>query len=93
VGIRSRLKPTYLAEKLLRIRDALDLSQNQMLERIGMEDKLTRQNISAYDRGEIEPPLPVLLRYAEEAGVCTDVLIDDRKRLPAKLPGRPKHRP
>ena len=93
MGIRPRLKPTQLAKKLLRIREALDLSQNQMLERIGLEDQLVRQNISAYERGEIEPPLPVLLRYAEEAGVCTDVLIDDRKKLPAKLPGTPKHKP
>jgi hypothetical protein len=35
--------------------------------------------------------LLVLLRYAEAAGICTDVLIDDVKDLPARLPGKPKH--
>jgi hypothetical protein len=35
----------------------------------------------------------VLLLYAEAAGVCTDVLIDDRKQLPKELPAIPKHKP
>ena len=29
--------------------------------------------------------------YARAAGVCVDVLIDDRLDLPAKLPAKPKH--
>jgi transcriptional regulator with XRE-family HTH domain len=93
VGIRPRLKSARLAKKLLRIRKSLKLSQNQMLERIGMKDLLARQNISAYENGDLEPPLPVLLLYAEAAGICTDVLIDDRAKLPAKLPATPKHKP
>lgn len=93
MGVRPRLKSARLAKKLLRIRKSLKLSQNQMLERIGKGDQLARQNISAYENGELEPPLPVLLLYAEAAGVCTDVLIDDRQNLPKKLPVIPKHKP
>jgi len=93
VGIRARLKSSRLPEKLLRIRKALGLSQNEMVDRFGLRDFINRQNISAYENGELEPPLPVLLLYAEAAGVCTDVLIDDRQHLQKELPATPKHKP
>ena len=93
MGIRARLKSRRLPEKLLRIRKSLGLSQNGMVDRFGLRDFINRQNISAYENGELEPPLPVLLLYAEAAGVCTDVLIDDRKSLPRKLPAAPRHKP
>jgi transcriptional regulator with XRE-family HTH domain len=93
VGIRARLKSSRLPAKLLRIRKALGLSQNGMVDRFGLRDHINRQNISAYENGELEPPLPVLLLYAEAAGVCTDMLIDDRRRLPSKIPATPKHKP
>jgi transcriptional regulator with XRE-family HTH domain len=47
--------------------------------------------ISQYESGKREPPLPVLLRYAELANVYVDALIDDRVDLPEKLPARAKH--
>jgi transcriptional regulator with XRE-family HTH domain len=87
------LKSSRLPEKLLRIRKALGLSQNEMVDRFGLRDFINRQNISAYENGELEPPLPVLLLYAEAAGVCTDVLIDDRRHLPKELPATPRHQP
>jgi len=87
------LKSSRLPKKLLRIRKALGLSQNGMVDLFGLRDHINRQNISAYENGDLEPPLPVLLLYAEAAGVCTDVLIDDRKSLPRKLPATPHHRP
>jgi transcriptional regulator with XRE-family HTH domain len=34
-----------------------------------------------------------LLAYADAAGVCTDVLIDDRLKLPSRLPATPRHKP
>jgi hypothetical protein len=37
-----------------------------------------------------EPPLTVLLKYAEVAGVWIDVLVDDDVDLPEKLPASPK---
>jgi transcriptional regulator with XRE-family HTH domain len=80
-----RQKPERLAEKLLQIRMALGLSQDGMLERLGLADEFFRSRISAYELGNREPPLPVLLRYARLVGVSTDVLIDDEMDLPAKL--------
>lgn len=80
-----RQKPERLAEKLRQIRLALDLSQDGMLERLEMTEEYFRSRISAYELGNREPPLPVLLRYARLVGVSTDVLIDDEMDLPAKL--------
>ncbi len=86
-----RQKPERLAEKLKQIRLALGLSQDGMLERLGLAEEFFRSRISAYELGNREPPLPVLLRYARLVGVSTDVLIDDELDLPARLPSQPKH--
>ena len=88
MGRSSRPKPVRLAEKLLQIRVALGLSQDQMLESLGYADTLFRSSISGYELGKREPPLPVLLRYAQTAGVSMDVLVDDDVDLPSKLPRR-----
>jgi transcriptional regulator with XRE-family HTH domain len=93
VGVRPKVKQIHLAKKLLKIRKALNLSQNEMLQRLGLEEPFNRQSISFYERGELEPPLFILLRYARVAGVCTDILIDDRAKLPPKVPATPKHTP
>lgn len=74
-----------LGEKLLQIRLALGLSQDGMLERLGLSDKYFRSRISAYELGDREPHLPILLRYARAVSISTDVLIDDEMDLPAKL--------
>jgi transcriptional regulator with XRE-family HTH domain len=81
----SRTKSARLAEKLRQVRLGLGLSQNEMLERLGFSDVLFRSNISQYEHGRREPPLPVLLRYARVAGVVVEILIDDELTLPAKL--------
>ena len=85
MGSSRRPKPKHLADKLLQIRLALGLSQNGMLERLGLTDELFRSKISAYEIGTREPPLPVLLKYARCVGISTDVLIDDDLNLPDKL--------
>ena len=87
----SRQRPIHLAKKLRRIRDALGLSQNGIIAKLGLSDEIYQDYISAYERGVREPPLPVLLRYSRAAGVCVDVLIDDTQKLPPRLPGVPKH--
>jgi transcriptional regulator with XRE-family HTH domain len=89
MGQGSRRTPTRLAEKLTQIRFALELSQNELIKRLGLEDDLTQARISAYERSVREPPLPVLISYARAAGVYVDVLIDDELDLPLKLPARP----
>ena len=87
----ARFKTKRLGEKLRQIRDALGLSQSEMLRRLGFESELWYTQISAYETGRREPPLVILLEYARAANVSTDVLIDDELDLPARLPSRPKH--
>jgi transcriptional regulator with XRE-family HTH domain len=87
----ARLKPERLTEKLVQLRTALGLSQNELIRELGVD--LTQNRISEYETGKGEPPLPVLLMYARVAGICVEVLIDDALDLPAKLPAKPKHRP
>ena len=86
MGRAARVKPERLAEKLLQIRTTLGISQSEMLSRLGVSELIDYTKISGYERGEREPPLPILLRYAEVAGVWVDVLINDKLDLPAKLP-------
>jgi transcriptional regulator with XRE-family HTH domain len=88
MGRKPRLKPERLAEKLRRIREALGLSQSEMWTHLGVEDLIWSKQISTYELGTNEPPLPILLRYARAANVSTDVLIDDELDLPEKLPAR-----
>ena len=90
MGQAPRPKPTRLAEKLLQIRTKLGLSQNQLIYRLGPADTLTQKRISAFELDQREPPLQVLLQYAQVAGVWVDVLINDELDLPEKLPHYPK---
>jgi len=91
MGKGKRERPARLSAKLAEIRKKLELSQNEMLRRLGLSDKLTREELSAYERGVREPSLLTILKYAQVAGVYTDALIDDSVDLPEKLPARPKH--
>jgi len=88
---QSRPKPARLAEKLLEIRNKLGLSQNEMIRHMGLSDKLTQNRISAYELGEREPPLYVLLAYARAcgAGKFLEHLIDDEMEVPEKIPTSP----
>ena len=90
MGRSARPKPIYLGEKLLRIRRSLGLSQDGMVERLSTADTLPSASISAYELGQREPPLQVLLEYARLAHVHLEVLADDELDLPEKLPANPK---
>jgi transcriptional regulator with XRE-family HTH domain len=92
MGRAARLRSERLAEKLRQIRTALGLSQNELIRHLRLEDVIYQSNVSGYESGEREPPLPILLKYAQAAGVCMDVLVNDDLDLPAKLPSTPKHR-
>lgn len=83
MGRYHRQKPVRLAEKLLSIRMALGLSQNEMIRRLGLEGEITQSRISGYELGTREPSLPTLLKYARAFRISTDVLIDDNLNLPA----------
>jgi len=91
MGRRPRIKPERLAEKLRRIREALGLSQSEMWRRLGVEDLIWMKQISSYEVGTNEPPLPILLLYARAANVIVDVLIDDELDLPADMPSAKRH--
>lgn len=81
MGVKE-LRPKRLAEKLKKIRMDLGLSQNELLEKIGFSEYIFQGNISQYELGRREPPLPVLLRYAQIAQTSVDILIDDQQDLP-----------
>jgi transcriptional regulator with XRE-family HTH domain len=89
MGSRRRPQPLRLPAKLLRIRQSLDLSQEQMAGRLRTErSPVYPTHISEFERGLREPSLLVLLQYARLIGVSTDTLIDDDLDLPAKLKSR-----
>jgi transcriptional regulator with XRE-family HTH domain len=91
MGRAARLRSERLADKLRDIRAGLGLSQNELIKHLGLEDVIYQSNVSGYESGEREPPLPILLKYAQAAGVCLDVLVNDELDLPARLPAKPKH--
>lgn len=92
MGRATREKPKRLAKKLVEIRRALGLSQDEIISRMGLTERLSRDDVSKYERGLREPSLPVLLHFARVAGVCLDTLADDSLELPERLPDKPKHK-
>ena len=92
MGTIRRPRPARLAEKLRAIRSSLGLSQNGMLRLLGLDESSFRSSISGYELDTREPPLPVLLKYAQAAGVCVDALINDELDLPEQLPAVAVHK-
>jgi transcriptional regulator with XRE-family HTH domain len=86
----ARPRPERLAEKLLMIRQQLDVSQDGMIARLGLEDELERDRISKFERGILEPPLHILSAYAKAVNIYVEVLIEDDLDLPESLPSRKK---
>jgi transcriptional regulator with XRE-family HTH domain len=70
----ARPRPKHLAEKLLRIRQALGLSQKQLAKRLYVKDYT---NISKYELDINEPPLAVLLAYSRAAKIPLEQIVDD----------------
>ena len=85
MGRGTRDKPKRLGGKLARIRSYLGLSQDGIVRAFGLSEKLTRNDISKYERGVREPPLAVLLKYARAAKLNVETLIDDALDLPVAL--------
>jgi transcriptional regulator with XRE-family HTH domain len=92
MGKYKRPKPRRFTKKLKQIRKSLELSQDDMLNTLGLGNSRSRSSVSSYERGTSEPPLPILLKYARLAGVCLDFIVDDELDLPKRLPSTPKHR-
>jgi transcriptional regulator with XRE-family HTH domain len=94
--VPKRKKPARLAEKLLTIRQRLNLSQDGIIRRLGLEQEIERDYVSKYERGILEPTLNVLLAYARAIsttgrGEFLETLIDDTQDLPKNLPADPDH--
>jgi transcriptional regulator with XRE-family HTH domain len=92
VGVRARRKQKKLPGKLRAIRKALDLTQPAVPEAFGI-DWLRQSNVSDYEQGRREPPLSVLLLYAEAANVCLEVLVSDEFDLPKEIPAKKFYHP
>lgn len=85
MGIAHTLRPKRLGEKLATIRQQLQLSQNELIRRLGFGNVLLREEISSFERDVRIPPPLVLLEYARLANVYVDDLLDDQVDLPEKL--------
>lgn len=82
MGRSYRSRPKKLGAKLKLIRTRLGLTQPQMIEMLAVKDEPLRPaSISGYELGQREPPLLVLLRYAQIAGVTMETLVDDKVKL------------
>jgi transcriptional regulator with XRE-family HTH domain len=92
MGRGTREKPTKLGKKLAKIRTYLELSQDGLVRALGLTAKLTRNDISKYERGVREPALGVLLKYAKVAGVTVDELIDDDVKLSLDVTSRKREK-
>jgi transcriptional regulator with XRE-family HTH domain len=79
-------KPKRLGEKLAAIRRQLQLSQSELIRKLGFADELVREEVSSFERGVRVPPVIVLLEYARVANVLVEWLIDDDVDLPEQLP-------
>jgi transcriptional regulator with XRE-family HTH domain len=86
MGTKRRPRPSRLARKLLEIRLKLGLSQNEMIRKMGLAEKIVQAEVSAYEHDLREPPLYILLHYARSANVLVEWLIDDDIDLPERLP-------
>ena len=62
-----------------------------MLKRLELPDEILQTSTSQYERGKIEPPIFVLLKYADTANVWLEVLLRDELDLPDEIPSRVKH--
>jgi transcriptional regulator with XRE-family HTH domain len=82
-----------LPAKLLRIREALGMTQEELIEKLKMPDSITQPHISSWEKGKREPDLLSLLAYARATGICVEVLIDDKLDLPLDLPSKRPHSP
>jgi transcriptional regulator with XRE-family HTH domain len=70
-----------LKEKLKLIRTHLNLTQDQMAEKLGLTSDSRRSRISEWESGRGEPNRQVLVMYTEVACVDVKQLIDDKECL------------
>jgi transcriptional regulator with XRE-family HTH domain len=85
MGSKRRPQPRHLAAKLLEIRQRLELTQEQLANRLDTKrSPVYPTHISEFERGLREPSLLVLLGYARIARVSVEAIIDDDLKLPPR---------
>src|ERR1051325_5391186 len=79
----ARPRPKCLAEKLLKIRKALGLSQKEMAKRLSERSGtvITHKNISRYEHNKSVPYLELALAYARVANVDINQIVDEERDL------------
>lgn len=86
MGTKKRPVPARLPEKLLKIRRLLDLTQEQLAERVSHLPSAPRPgHISRFEQGLREPNLVYLLEVSRLSGVPLEVLLDDKLDVPDRL--------
>jgi len=75
-----RKAPKKLAGKLREIRLRLEMTQQEVADRIGTDVS----SISRFERGIREPSLLEILEYSYLSGVAVEILIDDKRSLAPK---------
>ena len=80
MGRSRRNKPKKLSQKLLAIRQRLNMSQTEMARALQL--KVHYSAVSNYELGTREPDLIVVLRYSRLAGVPMETIVDDQLSLP-----------
>ena len=81
----ARRRPERLAEKRCHIRHRLELTQEELKERLeqfGFVSDLDRADVSDFERGRRDPDLLTLLSYGRLANFYLDVLVNDELDLP-----------
>jgi transcriptional regulator with XRE-family HTH domain len=77
VGTARTLRPNRLGEKLAAIRQHFNLSQNELIRKLGFQNVLLREEISSFERDVRVPPPLVLLAYGRLANTHVENLLDD----------------
>jgi len=80
MGRSRRNKPKKLSQKLLAIRQRLNMSQTEMARALQL--KVHYSAVSNYELGTREPDLIIVLRYSRLAGVPMEMIVDDQLSLP-----------
>ena len=80
MGRSRRNKPKKLSQKLLAIRQRLNMSQTEMARALQL--KVHYSAVSNYELGTREPDLIIVLRYSRLAGVPMEDIVDDQMTLP-----------
>ncbi len=82
MGRSRRNKPKKLSQKLLAIRQRLNMSQTEMARALQL--KVHYSAVSNYELGTREPDLIIVLRYSRLAGVPMETIVDDQLSLPER---------